>query len=224
MAPADVVGVLAVGVLAVVDQQGGAARELVARDPVGLEVGQRRAEAGLVVGDVAERRVALGDPIAQRGAAMGHRRRADPRRPDVPFHVRSLHELDVAGQLANLDRRERRRDVARDPVAQRGLGRLGSPNREIGLRTEGRREEHQPLDVVHVEVGQQDVHGPRRARHGQAEIADPGAGVEHDGRPVLERHLHAGRVAPVPQRLRPGRGHRAARPPELDLHAAASAS
>ena len=56
VAPADVLRVLGVGVLAVVDQQVARARELVARDPLRLEVIERRAERRLVVGDVAERR------------------------------------------------------------------------------------------------------------------------------------------------------------------------
>ena len=81
MAPADVLGVLLVGVLAVVDEQVGVARELVARDPLRLQLRERGAERGLVVGDVAERRVALGDPVAERRPAVGHRLGADRAEP-----------------------------------------------------------------------------------------------------------------------------------------------
>ena len=55
VAPADVVGVLGVGVLAVVDQQRGVAGQLEARDPVLVELVEVGAERRLVVGDVGER-------------------------------------------------------------------------------------------------------------------------------------------------------------------------
>ena len=70
VAPADVLGVLLVGVLAVVDQEVGVASQVVARDPLRLQVGEAGAEGGLVVGDVAERGVAVGDPEAE-GRARG---------------------------------------------------------------------------------------------------------------------------------------------------------
>ncbi len=87
VAPADVVGVLGVGVLAVVDQQRGVAGEREAGDPLLLEPVEVGAEAGLVVGDVGERGVAVVDPVAERRAAVGDRGGADPGRADLPLAV-----------------------------------------------------------------------------------------------------------------------------------------
>ena len=73
VAPAEVVGVLGVGVLAVVDQQGGVPGEGEAGDPVLLERVEVGAERRLVVGDVGERGVAVVDPVAERRPAVGDR-------------------------------------------------------------------------------------------------------------------------------------------------------
>ncbi len=143
VAPADVVGVLGVGVLAVVDQQRGVAGEAEAGDPVLVERVEVGAERRLVVGDVGERGVAVVDPVAEGRAAVGDRGGADPRRADLPLGLRAVAEGDVAGQLAHLDRRERRRDVAGDAVAQRGLRRGRAPDHDLGLGR-GRRGRRRP--------------------------------------------------------------------------------
>ena len=77
--PAHVLGVFVVGVLAIVDQQVGAAGQVEARDPVRVEVGEPGAQCRLVVGNVGDRRLAIGDPIAERRPAVGDRLGADPR-------------------------------------------------------------------------------------------------------------------------------------------------
>jgi len=77
VAPALVTRVLLVGVLAVVDQQVGVAGEVVAGDPLLVQVLEVGAEPGLVVGDVAEARVPVGDPVAERRSAMSDRLGAD---------------------------------------------------------------------------------------------------------------------------------------------------
>ena len=125
--PADVVGVLLVGVLAVVDQQVGVAGEVEARDPLRLELVERRAERRLVVGDVGERRVAVGDPVAERRPAVGDGLGADRRAAELPLGRRGVAEGDRAGKLADLDRRQRGGDVAGDAVLERGLGRGRAP-------------------------------------------------------------------------------------------------
>ena len=181
-----------------------------------LQVG---AERRLVVGDVGERGVALVDPVAERRPAVGDRGGADPGRADLPLGLRAVAEGDVAGQLADLDRRERGGDVAGDAVAQRGLRRGRAPDHDLGLRPEGGGEEDQALDVVEVEVGEEDVQPGRLVAEAEAEAADAGAGVERQQRAVGEGDADAGGVAAVADRLRPRGGDRAARPPELDPHA-----
>src|SRR5205085_3728978 len=140
------------------------------------------------------------------------------RRADLPLAVRRVAEGDVAGELTHLDRRERRRDVAGDPVLQRGLRGGRTPDDDLGLRLEGGGEEDQPLDVVEVQVREQDVETCRLVAAGEAEAADPGPGVEGEQRSVGEGDLDAGGVAPVADRLRARRGHRAAGSPELQVH------
>ena len=189
-----------------------------ARDPLLLELVDLGAECRLVVGDVGERGAGVLDAVAERRPAVGDRGGADPRRADLPLGLRAVAEGDVAGQLAHLDRRERRGDVAGDAVAQRGLRRGRAPDHDLGLRAEGGGEEDQALDVVEVQVGEQDVQAGRLVAEGEPEAADPGARVERQQRAVGERDLHAGGVAAVADRLRAGGGHRAAGSPELDVH------
>src|SRR5438552_2050517 len=70
MTPAQVVGVLGIRVLAVVDQRRGSASEAEAGDPVVLELRERSAQAGLVIGDVAQGRVSVVYPVAERRATV----------------------------------------------------------------------------------------------------------------------------------------------------------
>src|SRR5689334_13332758 len=219
VAPADVVGVLGVGVLAVVDQQRGVAGEGEAGDPVLLELIEVGPERRLVVGDVGEGGVAVVYPVAEGGPAVGDRGGADAGRADLPLALRAVAEGDVAGKLAYLYRRERGGDVAGDAVAQRGLGRGRPPDHDLGLGTEGGGEEDEALDVVEVEVGEEDVEAGRLVGQGEAEAADAGAGVERQHRAVSEGDADAGGVAAVADRFRPRGRDRAPRSPELDLHA-----
>jgi GAF domain-containing protein len=101
--PADVLGVLGVGVLAVVDEERRVASQVVAGDPLRLEGFERRSERGLVVGDVAEDLVPVGDPVAERRPAVRHRLGADRRSVELPLAGGSVEERHLAGQLAHLD-------------------------------------------------------------------------------------------------------------------------
>ena len=209
-------GVLVVGVLAVVQQQRGAAGQLVARDPLRLQVLEPAAQRRLVVGDVAERGVALADAVAERRAAVGDRRGADRGRADRPLAVRRVAERHVTGQLAHLHAAT---------AAPRCSGRCGPRAARRGpagpqitisvLGPKQRREEHQPLDVIEVQVGEQQVQRPGCPAAGTGPAADAGAGVEHEHVAVGERDLHARGVAAVAGGLRARRRHRAARAPDL---------
>src|SRR4051812_9424770 len=178
-----------------------------------------------MVRDVAEGRVTLADPVAERRPPVSDRSGSNRGGPDLPLAVRGVAEGDVAGELPHLDRGQRRRDVARDPVPQGGLRRLRTPDHDLGARPEGRREEHQPLDVVQVQMRQEDVDARALLRERQAHAADAGARVEGEDGPVVQRDLYARGIAAVPRGLGARRGHRPARAPDLDLHSpAASAS
>src|SRR5215212_888148 len=102
--PADVLAVLLVRVLAVVDEEVGVQGEVVTGDPLRLDLGENGAERRLVVGDVAQRLIALRDPEPERGATMVDRLAADRRRSERPLGRRGLAEGDGAGELSDLHR------------------------------------------------------------------------------------------------------------------------
>ncbi len=224
MSPTDVGLVLVVGVLAIVNEHRRALRELESGNPVVGELGQRRAESRLVVGDVAERGGAVVDPVAERRAAVVDRLRADSGGTDLPLDRVRLAEGHERGQLADLDRCEWRRDVAGDAITQGGLGRSRTPDHDLGLRPERGREEHQTLDVVEMQMGEQDVDRLLDTGQREPEVADARAGVKDQRAAVRQRHLDAGGVAAVPHRLRARSGDRPPRAPHLDLHRASSPS
>ncbi len=102
--PADVGGVLGVRVLAVVDQKIGVMGECVPRDPLGLDDVNRFAEAGLVVGDIGERGVTVGDPVAERRSAVSDRRCLDSRAAELPLRNRGVEKGDLARKLTDFNR------------------------------------------------------------------------------------------------------------------------
>ena len=101
--PAEVVGVLGVGVLAVMDEERCVVCEREARDPILLQLVEVGPQRRLVVGDVGEGVVAVFDPVSERRPAMGDGGGVYARRADLPVALRAVAERDVAGQLANLD-------------------------------------------------------------------------------------------------------------------------
>src|SRR4030095_4729264 len=89
-------------------------------------------------------------------------------------------------------------------------------------RNEQRREEREPLDVIPVGVGDQQVAvagGPARGRQRLSQAVRPGPAVQHDQRAVVATDLDAGRVAAVAQRGGTRLGHGPTGPPESDIHA-----
>src|SRR5690349_22505434 len=107
-----------------------------------------------MVGDVREGgAIAVGDAVAEGRTAVGDRLRPDLRRADLPLAGRRIPEVDRTGQLADLDGREGGGDVTADPLLQRRLGRGRPPDRDLRLRAEAGRKEHQALDVIEMEVG-----------------------------------------------------------------------
>ena len=116
--PADVVGVLGRAVLGVVDQQVGAGGQGEPRGPLGLagEPPERRGPARGRAGRRASR-APVGDPVADRRARDGRRaRRSTAERADLERRSRGTScEVEVARQVAQAHREERRRQVAGEP-------------------------------------------------------------------------------------------------------------
>lgn len=88
---------------------------------------------------------------------------------------------------------------------------------DIATGLEQRSEEAEALDVVHVEMGEKDVDPARNARDDSAQGPDARASVQDDERGVLRFEGHAGRVAAVPDRRRPGGRQGSAVPQKVTL-------
>ena len=87
---------------------------------------------------------------------MADQRGADPERADLERRARHLVAGD-AGQIAQMHREQRRREVARQPRLERQRAARRPPDVDLDVGLIERGEEAQALDVVHVQVGQQDV-------------------------------------------------------------------
>jgi hypothetical protein len=96
-------------------------------------------------------------------------------------------------------------------------------NVEVGI--EERLEEPEALQVVEMEMAEQNMelwaHG---SLHRDAEWTNSSARIEHEDVSARESHFNAGRIATVPDRIRTGRGDRAAASPHASLHQASLAS
>ena len=127
-------------------------------------------------------------------------------------HVMQDH---VTAKAAQAYGEQRWRQVARQALSQVGVGRSGSPDMQLDVRSEARLEEAEALEVIQVQVAQHQVDSTAVAAEAYAQRTDAGAGVEHDQRSVGS-NLHAGRVAAVPHRVRPRAGHGSTRTPQSD--------
>jgi hypothetical protein len=82
-----------------------------------------------------------------------------------------------------------------------------------------RREEGEAGHVIEVQMGQEKVdRRARSVREPQAELPDPGAGIENEGAAVIEAELDAGGVAAVRESRRAWRGEGAAAAPDRRNH------
>src|SRR5262249_13135979 len=120
--------------------------------------------------------------------------------------------------VPQVDGEQRRRQVAHQPLAEAQRGARRRPEMYVDVGVEERSEEPEPLDVVHVQVGEQQVDAPERRRERAAEEPDPGPRVQDRDAVVLGPYLHAGGVAAVARGVRSRGGERAAHAPEPDPH------
>ena len=88
----------------------------------------------------------------------------------------------------------------------------------LEIRPEERLEEAETLDVIHVQVGQQDVDPGNVALDRISEGADPSPRIENEQASVGGPYFDAGGVASVVHRLCPGRRQRTPCSPERHLH------
>src|SRR6266516_132453 len=219
--PADPLLVLLLEILRIVNERVDARRERRARDPVGRSSGDRPGERRLVIRDVREARAPRLDPVPDRGTGMDNEVRRDRDAVDRPGPARDIVEGHGGRDVPELDREERRREGARDAFPETQLLGRRSPDVELYALIPERREEAQSFEVVEVEVSEAEMDLPHAAvQELETQPSDPGAGVEHENRAVVQRDLDAGRVSAVGDGLRPRCWHRAAAAPDRHAHAA----
>ena len=97
VAPADAARVLVVGVLAIVDEERGAVRQIEAGQRLPFVNAQRWIEGEFLVGDVAERRGSLADPVAEGGTGVGDGGLLGCVRPDLPSPSGQTRKEILAG-------------------------------------------------------------------------------------------------------------------------------
>jgi hypothetical protein len=110
-------------------------------------------------------------------------------------------EVDRCIQLLERHREHDRQHLIADHAIDAGLQRLGSPNREMVPRLEDRREEGNPLDVIPMGVGEEDVGGDAVPVGGSdqraAQLANACPRIENDQPIRLRPHLYTWGVATV---------------------------
>src|SRR5262249_27094484 len=147
-------------------------------------------------------------------------------RPDAEWTRRALGglgelvDLDLRGDGVEVDREEGVVHAETEEILER-LGVMRRVDAERRARVERGAEERDALDVVPVQVRDEEVEIDRGVpvlRELNTELAQAGAGVEHEQRVAGRAYLDARRVAAVAHRLQAGRRDRAARAPEADPH------
>jgi hypothetical protein len=107
--------------------------------------------------------------------------------------------------LGRSHRKQRRGEVARQASLQGECAAGGSPDMDFDCWVIERTKKAQPLDVIHVEVGEKDVNPSGRRRDLCAQSTDAGASVEREHGAVFRTHFDCWGVSPVTDCLGSGR-------------------
>ncbi len=159
----------------------------------GAIAARARAEVGrAVVGEVGERRGAVGDAKAEGlAAAMGEFPGEDAKALESGRAFFEPLEGPSWTELARGDRKMRRREATRERLQWVGVG-GGEQHADAMARRHSRAEEGKPVHVVPVQVRQEDRAAKSSAGELFAHLADPRAGVDDErGRPAVVRERHA---------------------------------
>ncbi len=123
-------------------------------------------------------------------------------------------ERQTGGHVAQMHRKQRRRQVAAEPCPQTHPGTGRTPDVGLDRGIEQRPEKAQALDVIHVQVGQQDVDPAQRARERGAEPAHARPGIEDQHGAVMALDGNTRGVAAIAGGPGPRRGNRSPRSPK----------
>ena len=172
-----------------------------------------------MIGQVRKARLGCLDPKADGWAGMNDEVRGQSCSADCPTLPRNVTEPHSSGKIAKVDRKERRGEGAPDAFLEAQHRRGRSPDVQRHPLVEERPEEAKPLEVIEVQVREEHVELASTALEElDAELSDPGAGVEHEDGPVGQRDLDARGVAAEFDRLRARCRHRAAAAPDRYPH------
>ena len=165
------------------------------------------------------------DPVADGRTLVLHLARPYRCRADGKGFFGRVMERQVGGNIIEVDREQRRREIHRNPLGKWLNRRRRTPDVNLDVGIKQRPEEPEALQVVKMEMAKQDVQLRARSRlQLDAEWPYPGAGVEHKDLSARKPHLNARRVAAVLDGIRAGRSDRAAASPHARLHQASSSS
>src|SRR5215210_988512 len=114
--PSHVRGVILIAELAVVDKQRGSPRQREAGDPIILRDRKGLPKRWLMVRQIGDRGLALVDAVPERHAAVKDPRSLDPRGADLAAVKGELAKAHARRELADLDWRERAREVTSEHV------------------------------------------------------------------------------------------------------------
>ena len=176
----------------------------------------------LVVRDVHKRPTAvmlLGESVPKGSTRMTDLIGADFVTVSLTALFGHLGEVDRRVQLLECHRKDHGRHLVLDDAADVRLEGFRAPDCEVVSALKDGTKEGNALDVVPMGVGEEDVAGDGRAvgagDERASELANAGSSIKDDEPSLGGPQLHAGRIAPVADRVAPRRRDRAPRPPKL---------
>src|SRR5262245_34008202 len=179
------------------------------------------ARVRLVIGSVDHRHTAYFQPVTQRKSGVVQVTGGDLNSAEVKGAFAKLVIADRGAELAKRYREIRVLHLPCEGILQALPQTLRRVDVKFVSLDEERRKKGKTLDVVPVRVSEQEMtaYGVLARRHqASAQIMSTGAAVQDYQRPIRSAHFHAGSVASVANRARPGLCQRAARPPESNAH------
>ena len=149
-----------------------------------------------MVGQIGNARPVGGDPVTDRGSWMDDMLGNDLEAADAYGLLGRVVQHDASIEVADPHWEERRREIACEAGPQFHRRRSRPPNMDLAGGPKERGKEAEALDVVHVEVGQEDVEPLDRRVNGGSEPTDAGPGVEHENGAIGAHDLDCCGVAP----------------------------
>src|SRR5215212_3920304 len=131
---------------------------------------------------------------------------------------RQLVEMNLRSQFPHTDRKQWRGQIFLQACFQPERRTGGSPHMDFNTLAAQWGEEGQALNVIHVQMGEQDVNLRNMWRQALSQISDAGTSVQYKETLLWSFHCYAGCVATIAGRIRARRSERATCSPKRHLH------